>query len=58
MLTKSDAGATAFATYLQIVAAGTPFMAVLAVGIASLRGAGDSIRPLWRTLHPTVEGLP
>ncbi len=47
MLTKSEAGATAFATYLQIVAAGTPFMAVLAVGIASLRGAGDSLRPLW-----------
>ncbi len=47
MLTKSDAGAAAFATYLQIVAAGTPFMAVQVVGIASLRGAGDSIRPLW-----------
>ncbi len=47
MLTKSEAGATAFAEYIRIVAAGTPFMAVLAVAIASLRGAGDSIRPLW-----------
>jgi putative MATE family efflux protein len=47
MLTRSEAGASAFATYLQIVAAGTPFIAILAVGIASLRGAGDSIRPLW-----------
>lgn len=46
-LTKSEAGATAFADYLQIVAAGMPFMAVLMAGIASLRGAGDSMRPLW-----------
>jgi putative MATE family efflux protein len=47
VLTKSDRGAQAFATYLQIVAAGTPFLAVLATGIAALRGAGDSMRPLW-----------
>lgn len=46
-LTKSERGAEAFSTYLQIVAAGTPFMAVLAAGIAALRGAGDSMRPLW-----------
>lgn len=46
-LTRSDAGAAAFANYLQIVSAGMPFMAILAVGIASLRGAGDSMRPLW-----------
>lgn len=37
----------AFENYLQIVAAGAPFMAVLAAGIAALRGAGDSVRPLW-----------
>ncbi len=47
LLTQSQTGAEAFASYLQIVAAGTPFMAVLATGIAALRGAGDSVRPLW-----------
>ena len=47
VLTQSETGAIAFASYLQIVAAGAPFMAILAAGIASLRGAGDSIRPLW-----------
>ncbi len=47
VLTQSETGAIAFASYLQIVAAGAPFMAVLAAGIASLRGAGDSLRPLW-----------
>lgn len=46
-LTKSEAGATAFTGYLQVVAVGMPFMAVLMAGIASLRGAGDSMRPLW-----------
>lgn len=46
-LTNSDAGAAAFANYLQIVAASTPFLAVLMAGIAALRGAGDSMRPLW-----------
>lgn len=46
-LTQSEDGATAFSIYLQIVAAGTPFYAILATGIATLRGAGDSVRPLW-----------
>lgn len=46
-LTKSEAGADAFTVYLQVVALGTPFIAALMAGIASLRGAGDSIRPLW-----------
>lgn len=53
-LTKSDRGAEAFATYLQIVALGTPFMAVLAAGIAALRGAGDSMRPLWAMVAVNV----
>lgn len=46
-LTQSPRGAAAFAAYLQIVAAGTPFTAVLGAAIAALRGAGDSVRPLW-----------
>ncbi|MDQ7014504.1 MAG: MATE family efflux transporter [Planctomycetota bacterium] len=56
-LTKSQAGADAFTAYLQIVAAGTPFMAVLMAGIASLRGAGDSIRPLWAMVIVNVVNI-
>ena len=46
-LTKSDEGAAAFAIYVQIVAVGTPFLAVMATGIAALRAAGDSVTPLY-----------
>jgi Na+-driven multidrug efflux pump len=37
---------TQFLTYLFIIAAGVPFMAVLYAGIACLRGAGDTFRPM------------
>ena len=37
----------AFIGYLQIVAIGVPMSSVLFSGIACLRGAGDSLRPLW-----------
>lgn len=36
----------AFVSYLRIIATGVPGMAILAVGIACARGAGDSLRPL------------
>lgn len=38
--------AQAFRQYMQIVAIGVPFTAVLASGTACARGAGDSFRPL------------
>lgn len=38
---------TAFVGYLRIVAIGVPMSSVLFSGIACLRGAGDSLRPLW-----------
>ena len=56
-LTKSEAGATAFTGYLQIVAGGMPFLAVLMAGIASLRGAGDSMRPLWAMVVVNVVNI-
>lgn len=37
----------AFEGYLRIVAIGVPMSSVLFSGIACLRGAGDSLRPLW-----------
>ena len=37
----------AFIGYLRIVAIGVPMSSVLFSGIACLRGAGDSLRPLW-----------
>jgi putative MATE family efflux protein len=57
VLTQSEQGAAAFADYLQIVAAGTPFMAVLGTGIAALRGAGDSVRPLWSMVAVNVANI-
>ncbi|MEM1071831.1 MAG: MATE family efflux transporter, partial [Planctomycetota bacterium] len=36
-----------FVGYLRIVAIGVPMSSVLFSGIACLRGAGDSLRPLW-----------
>lgn len=56
-LTQSETGARTFAAYLQIVAVGTPFMAVLAAAIAALRGAGDSIRPLWAMVAVNVANI-
>lgn len=43
----SEAGAKAFAHYMLIISAGTPIAGLLFGGIACLRGAGDSVRPLW-----------
>jgi putative MATE family efflux protein len=57
LLTQSDVGAAAFGTYLQLVAAGTPFMAILATGIAALRGAGDSVRPLWSMVAVNIVNI-
>ena len=37
----------AFVGYLRIAASGVPMSSVLFSGIACLRGAGDSLRPLW-----------
>lgn len=41
-----DEARSAFIGYLRIVALGTPMSSVLFSGIACLRGAGDSFRPL------------
>ena len=47
MMSLSGAGATAFKTYIVIVACSMPLMSTLYTGIACARGVGDSIRPLW-----------
>jgi len=57
LLTQTDAGAAAFSDYLRIVAAGTPFMAILGTCIAALRGAGDSVRPLWSMVVVNVVNI-
>ncbi|MDL1903216.1 MATE family efflux transporter [Synechococcales cyanobacterium CNB] len=46
MLTNTEGGARAFAIYLRWQAAAAPATSVLFVGIACVRGAGDSNRPL------------
>lgn len=46
ILNLGGAQETAFKQYLGIVAAGVPMMGVLFGGIACVRGAGDSLRPL------------
>ncbi len=46
MLTNTEGGERAFATYLRWQAAAAPATSVLFVGIACVRGAGDSGRPL------------
>lgn len=38
---------SAFVGYMRIIACGVPVSSVLFAGIACLRGAGDSVRPLW-----------
>lgn len=46
MMALSDQATDMFEAYMIIVAAGTPFTALLFAGIACARGAGDSARPL------------
>ena len=46
VLTNTEGGERAFATYLRWQAAAAPATSVLFVGIACVRGAGDSARPL------------
>jgi putative MATE family efflux protein len=46
LLALTDEARTAFLVYLLIISAGVPFMAVLYAGIACLRGAGDTFRPM------------
>lgn len=46
MMNLRGEGATAFRTYLLIVALGMPLTSILYTGIACARGVGDSIRPL------------
>ena len=47
----------AFIDYLRIVAIGVPMSSVLFSGIACLRGAGDSIRPLWAMVACNVVNM-
>jgi len=46
---KPDAAAI-FREFMLISSCGVPFAAVLFAGIACVRGAGDSLRPLWAML--------
>jgi len=47
----------AFVGYMRIIAAGVPLSSVLFSGIACLRGAGDSIRPLWSMAAANVVNI-
>jgi putative MATE family efflux protein len=42
----ADEAESEFRMYLRIMAADVPFLAILVAGIACLRGAGDSFRPM------------
>ncbi len=53
----SEAGAKAFRSYMLVISAGTPIAGVLFGGIACLRGAGDSIRPLWAMIARNVMNI-
>ncbi len=46
-LERGRIAAESFAAYMRIIAIGTPMSSVLLVGIACVRGAGDSVKPLW-----------
>jgi putative MATE family efflux protein len=46
LLALGDEARDAFIIYLLIIASGVPFMAILYAGIACLRGAGDTFRPM------------
>lgn len=45
-MNHSEESREAFRRYLSIVAVDVPFMAVMYAGIASLRGSGDTFRPM------------
>ena len=47
VLSLEGATAAEFSEYLRVIAWGVPMSAVLMSGAACLRGAGDSLRPLW-----------
>ncbi len=47
MYALDESSQALFVTYIRLTAPGVPFIAVLAGGIACLRAAGDSLRPLW-----------
>jgi putative MATE family efflux protein len=53
----SEAGAKAFRSYMLVIAAGTPIAGLLFGGIACLRGAGDSVRPLWAMIARNVVNI-
>ncbi|MFI4917284.1 MAG: MATE family efflux transporter [Phycisphaerales bacterium JB060] len=53
----SDAGTKAFRYYMLVIAAGTPLAGLLFGGIACLRGAGDSVRPLWAMIARNVVNI-
>lgn len=46
-LERGAVAAQSFGSYMRIIAYGTPAASVLLVGIACVRGAGDSVKPLW-----------
>lgn len=52
-----EAGAKAFRHYMLIISAGTPLAGVLFGGIACLRGAGDSVRPLWAMVARNIVNI-
>ncbi|MGD1915009.1 MAG: MATE family efflux transporter [Phycisphaerales bacterium] len=53
----SEAGAKAFRVYMLIIAGATPIAGILFGGIACLRGAGDSVRPLWAMIARNVVNI-
>lgn len=53
----SDAGTRAFRSYMLIIASATPVAGILFGGIACLRGAGDSVRPLWAMIARNVVNI-
>ncbi|MEQ8316279.1 MAG: MATE family efflux transporter [Phycisphaerales bacterium] len=53
----SEPGAKAFRYYMLVIAAGTPLAGLLFGGIACLRGAGDSVRPLWAMIARNVVNI-
>lgn len=46
-LERGAIAAQSFGSYMKIIAYGTPAASVMLVGIACVRGAGDSVKPLW-----------
>lgn len=57
MLNLHGERARGFSTYLIIIALGVPLQGILSGGIACLRGAGDSLRPLWAMVIVNVVNI-